>query len=51
MLLRARDSEPNITAVRNRIAKAQQLVGRYVKRGTRLSDELIAERRADAKRE
>jgi AbrB family looped-hinge helix DNA binding protein len=51
MILRVKDGELHITTVRNRIAKAQQLVSRYNKRGTRLSDELIAERRAAAKRE
>jgi len=51
MVLKVKDGELRITTVRNRIAKAQQLVGHYLKRGTRLSDELIAERRAAAKHE
>jgi bifunctional DNA-binding transcriptional regulator/antitoxin component of YhaV-PrlF toxin-antitoxin module len=36
---------------RQMIARAQAIVKRYVKPGRRLSDELIAERRAEAKRE
>lgn len=48
LVLNVKNGELHITTVRNRIAKAQQLVGRYTKRGTHLSDELIAERRAAA---
>ncbi len=52
MVLRIKDGELHITTVRNRIAHAQQLVSRYSRRGgARLSDELIAERRATAKHE
>lgn len=51
MVLKVKDGELHITTVRNRIAKAQKLVSRYLKRGTRLSDELIAERRVAAKHE
>lgn len=51
MVLKVKDGELHITTVRNRIAKAQQLVGRYLKPGIRLSKELIAERREAAKRE
>jgi len=51
MVLKVKDGELRITTVRNRIAKAQQLVSHYLKRGARLSDELIAERRAAAKHE
>jgi AbrB family looped-hinge helix DNA binding protein len=51
MILRLNDDELLITTVKNRIAKAQQLVSRYVKRGTSLSKELHAERREAAKRE
>jgi antitoxin PrlF len=51
MVLKVKDGELHITTVRNRITKAQQLVGRYMKSGTRLSKELIAERREAAKRE
>ena len=52
MVLQIKDGQLHITTVRNRIAKAQQLVSRYSKRGgARLSDELIAERRAAARHE
>ena len=51
MILRLNDNELLITTVKNRIAKAQQLVSRYVNPGTSLSKELLAERREAARRE
>jgi len=51
MILRLNDNELLITTVKNRIAKAQQLVSRYVKPGASLSKELLAERREATRRE
>ncbi len=39
------------TDVKKGIRRAQELVRRYVPEGVSLSDELIAERRAEARRE
>jgi AbrB family looped-hinge helix DNA binding protein len=43
--------EVRLTTMRHRLARAQEIVARHVKPGTRLSDELIAERREAAKYE
>jgi AbrB family looped-hinge helix DNA binding protein len=51
LVMRIEDKELRITTLKNRIERAQNRVRRYVKPGTRLSDELIAERREAAKRE
>jgi len=51
VILRVEDDELRITTVRRRIERAQRLVRKYVKPGTSLVDELIAERREAAKRE
>jgi len=51
VILRVEDYELRITTVRRRIERAQRLVRKYVKPGTSLVDELIAERREAAKRE
>ena len=51
LVMRIEDKELRITTLKNRIERAQNQVRRYVKPGTRLSDELIAERREAAKRE
>jgi AbrB family looped-hinge helix DNA binding protein len=40
-----------MTTLRERIARAQAEVRRYIPAGLRLSEELIAERREEAKRE
>jgi AbrB family looped-hinge helix DNA binding protein len=45
------DKELRITTAKHRLERAQNRVRTYVKPGTLLSDELIAERRGAAKRE
>jgi bifunctional DNA-binding transcriptional regulator/antitoxin component of YhaV-PrlF toxin-antitoxin module len=45
VVLRIEDNELRILTLKQRIARAQRLVRRYVKSGESLSDELIAERR------
>jgi len=40
-----------ITTTRLRIARAQRIVRKYIKPGVSLVDELLAERRAEAKKE
>ncbi len=51
VILRMEDDELRITTMRRRIERAQRLVRKYVKPGTPLVDELIAERREAANRE
>lgn len=51
LVMRIEDKELRITTLKDRIQRAQNRVRRYVKPGTRLSDDLIAERREAAKRE
>ena len=51
VILRMEDDELRITTMKHRIERAQRLVRKYVKPGTSLVDELIAERREAAKRE
>lgn len=51
VVLRLQDDELRITTQRPRIARAQQRARRYLKPGTSLVRELIAERREAAKRE
>lgn len=41
----------NTSRIEAAVARAQDLVGRYVPKGVNLADELIAERRAEARRE
>ena len=45
------DKELRISTMKHRIERAQNRIRTYVKPGTLLSDELIAERREAAKRE
>ena len=45
VLLRMRDDELRITTQQRRIQRAQQRARRYLKPGTSLVDELLAERR------
>ena len=45
------DDEFTVTTMRARIARAQKLVRKQIKQGTSLVDELIAERRAAARKE
>lgn len=51
LILRMEDDELRITTMKRRIERAQRLVRKYVKPGTSLVDELIAERREAAQRE
>jgi len=51
VILRMEDGELRITTMKRRIERAQRLVRKYVKPGTSLVDELIAERREAAQRE
>ncbi|MGB2603678.1 MAG: AbrB/MazE/SpoVT family DNA-binding domain-containing protein [Candidatus Sulfotelmatobacter sp.] len=51
VVLRLDNGELRITTLRQRLAKAQQLVRKHVARNRSLADELIAERREAAKRE
>lgn len=45
------DDELRITTLRHRLARAQRLVGKHVKPGTSLAEELISERREAARNE
>jgi len=51
LVMRLDDNELRISTMKNRIERAQRRVRQYIKPGTRLADELIAERREAAKRE
>jgi AbrB family looped-hinge helix DNA binding protein len=51
VVLRIEDDELLITTVKGRIERAQRLVRQYVKPGTSLVNELIAERREAARNE
>jgi AbrB family looped-hinge helix DNA binding protein len=51
VVLRIENQELRLTTLRQRLAKAQQLVRKHVAPTTSLADELIAERREAARRE
>ena len=51
LVMQLDDKELRISTMKHRIERAQNRVRSYVKPGTLLSDELIAERREAAKRE
>ncbi len=51
LVMRLDDKELRITTMKHRIERARNRVRSYVKPGTLLSEELIAERRSAAKRE
>ena len=51
VILRLEDDELRITTLKHRIARAQRNVRKHVKPGVSLVDELIAERRAAARKE
>jgi AbrB family looped-hinge helix DNA binding protein len=51
VVLRIEDDELRITTLRQRIAQAQKLVRKYVKPGVSLVDELLSERRVEARKE
>ena len=51
IILRLDDDELRITTMKSRIERAQRRARQYIKPGVSLVDELIAERREQAKRE
>lgn len=51
VVLRIENNELRMTTLRQRLAKAQQLIRKHVARNTSLVDELIAERREAARHE
>ena len=51
VIARVEEDELRITTVKSRIARAQRLVRQYIKPGRSLADELIAERRREARNE
>ena len=51
VLLRMENNELRITTLKRRLARAQQLVRKHMRRGRSLSEELIAERRDTARHE
>jgi len=51
VILRMEDDELRITTMKRQIERAQRLVRKYVKPGVSLVDELIAERRREARNE
>lgn len=51
LLLHVEDGELRVTTRMQSIRRAQELVRQYVPEGISLADELIAERRTEAKRE
>jgi len=51
VVLRMEDDELRITTLKRRLERAQRLVRKHVKPGASLVDELIAERREEAKNE
>ena len=51
IILRMEDDELRITTMKRKIERAQRIARKYVRPGVLLSDELIAERREEAKRE
>jgi AbrB family looped-hinge helix DNA binding protein len=51
VVVRLEDDELRIMTMKHRIARAQRLVRKYVRPGTSLVDELIAERREEARKE
>jgi AbrB family looped-hinge helix DNA binding protein len=51
LVLEVKNRELRLMTLRERISQAQALVRRYIPAGRSLSKELIAERRAEAKRE
>jgi AbrB family looped-hinge helix DNA binding protein len=51
VVLRMEDDELRITTIKRRLERAQRLVRKYVRPGTSLVDELIADRRREAQSE
>ena len=51
VVLRLEDNELRITTMKHRVARAQRLVRKHIRAGVSLVDELIADRRKEAKNE
>ena len=51
LVFRLEDDELRVSTIKSRVARAQRLVRKYVKPGTSLVDELLAERCAEARKE
>lgn len=51
VILRLEDGDLRITTMKRQIERAQRLVRKYIKPGVSLVDELIAERRREARNE
>lgn len=51
VVLRIEDNELRITTMKHRVARAQRLVRKHIRAGVSLVDELIADRRKEAKNE
>jgi AbrB family looped-hinge helix DNA binding protein len=51
IVLRVEENELRITTLKSRLARAQKHLAPYLKKGSSMSDELIAERRAASRRE
>jgi AbrB family looped-hinge helix DNA binding protein len=51
VIVRFEDGELHITTRKAELRKVQEMVRKYIPKGVSLVDELIAERRAEAKRE
>jgi AbrB family looped-hinge helix DNA binding protein len=51
VVLRLEEDELRITAQKHRLDRARRLVRKYIKSGTSLADELIAERHEAARKE
>jgi AbrB family looped-hinge helix DNA binding protein len=51
VVLRVEDDELRITTMKKRIEQAQRVIRKYVKPGVSLVDELLADRRREAKNE
>lgn len=51
VVLRLEDNELRITTLKHRVARAQRLVRKHIRAGVSLVDELIADRRKEAKNE
>jgi AbrB family looped-hinge helix DNA binding protein len=51
LILRVEDDELHVTTMQKRLERAQRLVRKYIKPGASLADELIADRRREARNE
>jgi AbrB family looped-hinge helix DNA binding protein len=51
VVVRLEDDELRVMTIKRRIERAQQIVRKYIKPGVSLVDELLAQRRAEARKE